>query len=221
MSSVNPTGKIVYVRDEVLQDPASGKFSFLGIFDDVVAPPGLGYPFRLGRMCVAAQLVGGSGSLPIHVEVVEGATQNLIRRAGPFTVAFPSRHQIVTVCVRLLNVDFPAPGGYFVELYSQGVFLDDRILRLHLRECFAMSDHLSYQANPETRGTATVQLFENDRGALPPGTKSTPRPADRPRELPPGDLSSPSMQLFQCEEPSGAQGATATPRPGRQESARE
>ncbi len=115
----------------MLQDPASGKFSFLGIFDDVVAPAGSGYPFRLSRMCVAAQLVGGSGSAPVHVEIVEGTTQNLIRRAGPFTLAFPSRHQIVTICIRLLNADFPAAGVYFVELYCQGVFLDDRILRLH------------------------------------------------------------------------------------------
>jgi hypothetical protein len=131
MSSVKPTGKVVYVCDDVLQDPVSGKFSFLGIFDDVVVPADLGYPFRLGRMCVAAQLVGGSGSVPVHVEVVEGATQKLVRAAGPFLVNFPSRHQIVTVCVRLLNVEFPVPGVYFVELYTQGAFLDDRTLRLH------------------------------------------------------------------------------------------
>jgi hypothetical protein len=131
MSAVNPTGKLVYVCDEVLQDPASGKVSFLGIFDDVVAPPGSGYPFRLGRMCVAAQLIGGSGPVSVRVEVVEAATQNLVRGAGPFPVSFPSRHQVVTVCVRLRNVVFPAPGVYFVELYGQGAFLDDRTLRLH------------------------------------------------------------------------------------------
>jgi hypothetical protein len=131
MSSVNPTGKLVYVCDEVLHDPASGKFSYLGIFDDVVSPTTPGYPFRLGRMCVAAQLVGGSGPVPVHVEVVEATTQNLVRGAGPYTVNFPTRHQVVTVCLRLLNVVFPAPGVYFVELYSQGAFLDDRTLRLH------------------------------------------------------------------------------------------
>jgi hypothetical protein len=130
MSPVNPTGKIVYVCDELLHDVATGKINYLGIFDDVATPPSSGYPFRLGRMCIAAQLVGASGPLPVHVEVVEGATQNLVRRAGPFTVYFPSPHQIVTVCLRLLNVDFPSPGVYFVELYSQGAFVDDRMLRV-------------------------------------------------------------------------------------------
>jgi hypothetical protein len=131
MPPANPTGKVVYVCDDVLQDPGSGKFSFLGIFDDVVPPPTVGYPFRLGRICVAAQLVGGSGAVPVRVEVVEGATQTLVRGAGPFPVNFPTRHQVVTVCFRFLDVDFPAPGVYFVELYSQGAFLDDRLLRLH------------------------------------------------------------------------------------------
>jgi hypothetical protein len=88
MPPVNPTGKVVYVCDEVLQDPTSGKANFIGIFDDVLPSPAGSYPFRLGRMCVAAQLVGGSGQVPIHVEVVDGATQNLVRGAGPFLVSF-------------------------------------------------------------------------------------------------------------------------------------
>lgn len=130
MPPLNPIGKIIYVCDEVLEDPTSGKVSFLGIFNDVVPPPAVGYPFRLGRMCVAARLVGGSGSVPVRVEVVEAATQSFVRAAGPFTVHFPSRRQVVTVCIRILDVIFPTAGEYFVELYSLGAFLDDRLLRL-------------------------------------------------------------------------------------------
>jgi hypothetical protein len=78
-----------------------------------------------------------------------------------------------------------------------------------------MSDHLSYQSNPETRGMAPVQFFEADSGSPPPGTRATPRPAGRPRELPPGDPASATFQLFDSEGPSQAQGAT--PRPGGRE----
>jgi hypothetical protein len=131
MPSVSPSGKIVYVCDEVVRDPASGKSSFFGIFDDVVSPVSVGYPFQLARMCVTAQLVGGTGSVPVHVEVVEGTTQSLVRRAGPYGVRFPNKHQVVTVCIRLLNIVFPAAGAYFVELYLNGAFLDDRLVRLH------------------------------------------------------------------------------------------
>jgi len=127
---LNPMGKVMYLCDEVLRDPTSGKISFLGIFDDVISTPALGFPFRLGRICLAAQLVGGSGYVAVDVDIVEAATQNLVRTAGPFIVHFPSRRQIVTVQIRILDVLFPAAGEYFVELYSHGVFLDDRLLRL-------------------------------------------------------------------------------------------
>jgi hypothetical protein len=64
-----------------------------------------------------------------------------------------------------------------------------------------MSQQFSFQANPETRGTVAVQFFEADSGVPPPGTKATPRPADRPRELPPSGFSSAPLQAFECEEP--------------------
>jgi hypothetical protein len=80
-----------------------------------------------------------------------------------------------------------------------------------------MNDHISYEANPETRGTALVQFFEAGGNAPPAGTKATPRPADRPRELPPGGLSPTTFQLFESEGGSGPEGATATPRPARRE----
>jgi hypothetical protein len=73
-----------------------------------------------------------------------------------------------------------------------------------------MSDSTAYHANPETRGTAPGQFFEADGGPATAGTKATPRPTGRPRELPPDDSSSAGLQLFEFEEASGAQGATNT-----------
>lgn len=83
-----------------------------------------------------------------------------------------------------------------------------------------MNDHISYEANPETRGTAPVQFFEAGGGA-PVGTKATPRPADRPRVVPPGGPSTATFQAFESEAASGASGGPATPRPGRREGAAE
>lgn len=67
-----------------------------------------------------------------------------------------------------------------------------------------MSDHLPNPASPETRGTVPVQFFEADGGPPPAGTRATPRPADRPRVVPPGDLSPAALQLFECGETPGA-----------------
>jgi hypothetical protein len=131
MTSLNPIGKVVYLCDDVLRDPASGKIHFIGIFDDVVPAADASYPFRLGTMCVVAQLVGGIGQVAMHVEVVEGATQRLVRRVGPLSITFPARQQVITACIRVQGCLFPAPGIYFVELHAGGRFLDDRRLRLH------------------------------------------------------------------------------------------
>lgn len=84
-----------------------------------------------------------------------------------------------------------------------------------------MNDHVSYEANPETRGSAPVQFFEAEGSPPPVGTKATPRPADRPRELPPGGPAPAPFQLFEAEGASDAQAATATPRPNRRDGARE
>jgi hypothetical protein len=48
-----------------------------------------------------------------------------------------------------------------------------------------MNDHTPPQGNAETRNFGPVQVFEDASGDLPPGTAATPRPPERPRELPP------------------------------------
>ncbi len=95
---------------------------------------------------------------------------------------------------------------------------ESRISSVHPKsERFGMNDHLPYQANPETRGTEQVQFFESHGDAPQPGTKATPRPAGRHRELPPGSPSPPACQILESKERSGAQGATAEPQPGDRE----
>jgi hypothetical protein len=80
-----------------------------------------------------------------------------------------------------------------------------------------MSDRRPCGSNPETRGTAPVVFFEADGVPPPTGTKASPRPVGRPRELPPDGPSPTTFQLFESEESSGAQGATGAARPSGQE----
>src|SRR5438132_24244 len=82
-----------------------------------------------------------------------------------------------------------------------------------------MNEPISYQANAETRGTAPIQFFEADDGAPPVGTKATPRPPDRPRELPPASPSAAAFQQSASEGTSAAPGPKATPRPAGRERA--
>ena len=54
-----PVVKGVYVCDDVLADPASGKVSLLNAFDAV--RPSSAFPFVLGKMTVVVALRGGAG----------------------------------------------------------------------------------------------------------------------------------------------------------------
>jgi len=76
-----------------------------------------------------------------------------------------------------------------------------------------MNDQISFQPNAETRGTVPVQFFEAAGGDVPAGTKATPRPAGRPRELPPSATAPDALQIFESPEPSQAHDSKATPRP--------
>jgi hypothetical protein len=69
-----------------------------------------------------------------------------------------------------------------------------------------MSDNLSQHANPRTRSMVPVQFFEADGNAPPPGTKATPRPKGRPRELPVDGRSSAALQVFDSERAAGTEG---------------
>jgi hypothetical protein len=82
-----------------------------------------------------------------------------------------------------------------------------------------MNDSISYQANPETRGTGPIQFFEAGAADLPSGTKATSRPADRPRELPPTGPAVTALQVFECADASGDPAGKATARPAGRERA--
>src|SRR5438034_10414082 len=82
-----------------------------------------------------------------------------------------------------------------------------------------MKSHISFQANSETRGTASIQSFEADGSEPPAGTKATARPSDRPREVPLISAPPPALQLFECEQASEAPRTKATPRPPGRERA--
>jgi hypothetical protein len=72
-----------------------------------------------------------------------------------------------------------------------------------------MSDHISYEGNPQTRSTAPVLFFEDRSPPPPPGSMATPRPPDRPRELPP-DLTD-EVEPPAAPEPGHDEGKTTDP----------
>ena len=128
MTTVLPVAKAVYLCDEVLEDPLSRKVHLLGVFNALRVPGSTPFPFHLGQLCVGAQLIGGIGEVPFHVEIVSAETEEVIYAFPQRRLQFANRHSTVFACFRIRNCLFPQSGVYIVELYSENTFIDDRAL---------------------------------------------------------------------------------------------
>src|SRR5687767_15139108 len=120
-----PIGKLLHVCDEVIADPDSHKPSLLNLWEVVRPPEGAAFPFTLGKVCAVALMRDGSGEARFQADIVRADSDEVIRRSREYTVSFTDRRRSTLVVIRLKDVTFPAPGPYLVELYCEGVFVDD------------------------------------------------------------------------------------------------
>ena len=125
-----PLGKIVYVCDDVVQDSGTRKLDLRGAFTALGPPEGESYPFVQSWMCVFAQLAGGRGSSLIEVKVVDASTGVAVFGSPAYQVQFPGGQRLTTVLIRMLDCLFAKQVVYLVQLFCQGVFIDDRRLTL-------------------------------------------------------------------------------------------
>jgi hypothetical protein len=127
---VAPVPKAIYLCDDVIEDPETRKLHVLGVFNSIRPAAGSDFPYSLDRLCVVVQFADGLGEVPVHVEVVESATNTVAFTSPRRVLRFSNRQQTVYACLRVTQCGFPRPGLYIVELYCQDAFVDDRELRL-------------------------------------------------------------------------------------------
>ncbi len=130
MPIVKPIAKVLYVCDEAVRDPQTGKMSLHGLWDAVRVAEGGLFPYRLGKICVFAWFRDGLGSVNTRVFVVQASTEVVIRQTNEFTLTFAKRTASVFAKYNVNNCLFPAPGDYYVELYCEGEFVDDQVIQV-------------------------------------------------------------------------------------------
>jgi hypothetical protein len=128
-SPIIPVVKSVYVCDEVVRDPVSGKVSVLNLWETVRPPAGSTFPYRLRKVCVFAWMRGGRGRVRTRVDIVQAATDTLVGRTRDLVVDFTQRVAHFAV-YRLHRFPFPQPGDYRVELYCENQFIDDQLVQI-------------------------------------------------------------------------------------------
>jgi len=127
---IKPVAKMVYVCDDVVSDPQTGKVSVLNLWDTVRVPAGESFPYVLARLCVLAWWRDGLGKATTRVDLVEASSGVVIRRTKDCIVNFGARTTSVFARYKLEKCVFPAPGYYYVELYCENDFVDDQIIQV-------------------------------------------------------------------------------------------
>ena len=127
---VKPVAKCVYVCDDVIGDPSSGKVNLLNLWDAVRVPADEVFPYHLEKVCVFVWWRDGFGKVKTRVDIVQASSETLVRRTEDCLLDFEQRTDAVFARYKLQDCTFPAPGYYYVEVYSEGEFVDDQIIRV-------------------------------------------------------------------------------------------
>jgi hypothetical protein len=126
--AVPAIAKSVYVCDDVIADPSSGKVSVLNVWQRVRVPSHETFPFCLKKLSTFVWWCGGRGMVRTNIDVRQASTGELIASTWPETeglLAFARPDSSVYGVYRFEDVYFPEPGYYLVEAYCEGLFVDD------------------------------------------------------------------------------------------------
>lgn len=129
--AVQPIAKRVYVCDDLIFDPVSGKISLLNLWDAVRVPPEVGFPYVLDRIGVFVWWRDGFGKVSTRVEVVQASTGRVIRRTRNCVLNFEGRSSSIFGRYTIENCRFPESGYYHIEVYCENEFVDDQIIHVN------------------------------------------------------------------------------------------
>ncbi len=121
-----PVAKAIYLCDFHV-GYSNGKVDLYGIFNAIRVTA---FPYQKGPFVCLAQLLGGLGTVPFHLDIRRESDRHLIDWTGTRNLQFPNRDTLLQVAVTIPGCRFDQPGIYLVELYCDNVWVADTTLRL-------------------------------------------------------------------------------------------
>src|SRR4051794_15005705 len=112
--SIKPVAKSVYVCDDVIRDPHTGKASLLNLWDAVRVPNGEKFPYSLAKICLFVWWRDAIGKIKTRIDLVQASTGKVIRRTDDYVMNFEARRESVLARYKLENWAFPDPGYYYL-----------------------------------------------------------------------------------------------------------
>ena len=128
-----PTLLALIICDQIIQDPATGKHSLLGLFSRISTKA---FPCTHPRLNVFISLTDGHGKASGQLRVVR---KDAPEEAPPQmqlsgTIEFPSPLAVVELVFTISNLPLPAAGRYSCDFYCNGALLGSRPFEAVLTE---------------------------------------------------------------------------------------
>jgi hypothetical protein len=113
------------IADHVHRDDIAGKFFILGTRASIGAAA---FPFTCSSLAVYASMIDGRGETPLRLRLIDVDESREAVLDFETTVNFLDPIEEVEIGFRLVDLVFPEPGDYRLQLEGAGQFLRERRL---------------------------------------------------------------------------------------------
>lgn len=104
------------ICDDVRQE-RNGKFMLIGLFDAIHAEK---LPMTFAKMCLVTRWCSGEGVFTQRSRIIHPDQQTVLAEGKNVQVKLPSPEAAATSVEVFINVAFPVPGTYWVEILLEG-----------------------------------------------------------------------------------------------------
>jgi hypothetical protein len=111
------------IADHVHRDDSTGKFFILGTRASVSA---VAFPFTCTSLAVYACMIDGRGETPLRLRLIDVEEAREPVLVFETTVNFLDPTEEVEIAFRLVDLVFPEPGDFRLQLYGANQFLRER-----------------------------------------------------------------------------------------------
>ena len=112
--AIKPDLQSSLICDDVRQE-INGKFILIGLFDRLIIQSD--FPAIAGRICVVNRWCCGSGTFAQITRIVAPDGTTRIAEGHEVQIKLPSETATATSVEYFVNLKFPAPGTYWIEIY--------------------------------------------------------------------------------------------------------
>ena len=124
-AAILPNVKAIYLCEEI--DEEGGMTNIYALFN-AIRPDG--FPHTQNSFICFAQLLGGMGDVPFHIDVKRAADSRLINCSNVHRLRFPNRDTLLQLSFTMKDCVFDSPGVYLIELYCDNIWIGDTTLQV-------------------------------------------------------------------------------------------